>query len=367
MIRDKGDDKMNKPVALKKGDKVALVSLSSGILGEDFCKHQVKLGIQRLQEFGLEPIFMPNALKGMSYIKENPKARAEDLKQAFYDDHIKGIICVIGGDDTYTLLPFLMEDYQFIEKVKTCPKLFTGFSDTTINHLMFYKLGIQTFYGPNFLCDLAELGKEMIPYTKNAFESYFTAGQKEMLSSPIWYEERTDFSAHSVGIERTAHEETRGYEVLQGEGTFRGRLLGGCLESLYDMLTTNRYEDQKEVCEKYGIFPSLEKWKGKVLFLETCEEKPAPEKVEMELNALKERGIFEVVNGILVGKPQDEAYYEEYKAVYKKVISNKKLPILYNVNFGHSTPRGVLPYGSLVEVDLTNKKIVFKEDWFKAE
>lgn len=70
---------MIKPNRLKKGDKVAIVSLSSGILGEDYCKHQLKLGIQRLNEFGLEPVFMKNSLKGVEYLYNNPKARAEDL------------------------------------------------------------------------------------------------------------------------------------------------------------------------------------------------------------------------------------------------------------------------------------------------
>jgi len=356
---------LNKPTALKKGDQVAIVSLSSGILGEEFCKHQVELGLKRLQELGLKPVFMPNALKGLTYLKENPRARAEDLKKAFEDEEIKGIICIIGGDDTYTLLPYLMEDEAFVQKVKSTPKLFTGFSDTTINHLMFYKLGMQSFYGPNFLCDLAELGKEMLPYTKEFFESYFKVeGKENITSSAIWYEERTDFSADVVGTERIAHKEKKGYEVLQGKGTFSGRLLGGCLESLYDILTQNRYEDQKATCEKYGIFPSLEEWKGKVLFIETCEEKPTPEVLEKELHALKDQGVFEVINGILVGKPQDEAYYEDYKAVYEKVIENKDLPILYNINFGHATPRCALPYGVLVEVDLESKKICFKENWF---
>ena len=355
---------MNKPHALEKGDKVAIVSLSSGILGESFCKHQVKLGVKRLEELGLQPVFMPNALKGMEYIKQNPKARADDLKQAFMDDEIKGIICVIGGDDTYTLLPYLMEDQAFIQKVKVSPKLFTGFSDTTINHLMFYKLGMQTFYGPNFLCDLAELGDEMLPYTKETFESYFTLGQKEIKSSPVWYEERTDYSEAVMGTPRVMHNEVHGYEVLQGQGTFSGRLLGGCLESFYDVLTQNRYEDQKSVCEQYGIFPVLEEWKDKILFIETCEEKPTPEKLEQELNVLKERGIFDVVSGVLVGKPQDETYYEEYKAIYEKVISNKALPILYNINFGHAAPRCALPYGTLVEVNMESKQIIFKEDWF---
>ena len=50
---------------LKKGDKVAIVSLSSGILGEPFVKHEVELGIKRLKELGLIPVFMKNSLKGI--------------------------------------------------------------------------------------------------------------------------------------------------------------------------------------------------------------------------------------------------------------------------------------------------------------
>ena len=57
---------------------------------------------------------------------------------------LKVIICAIGSD-TYRLLPYLLEDEGFIKKVKTNPKIFTGFSDTTNNHLMFYKLGMVSF------------------------------------------------------------------------------------------------------------------------------------------------------------------------------------------------------------------------------
>lgn len=64
---------MNKPPQLNKGDRVAIASLSSGILGEDFSKHQIKIGVDRLKSFGLQPVFMPNALKGLDYLKEIPK------------------------------------------------------------------------------------------------------------------------------------------------------------------------------------------------------------------------------------------------------------------------------------------------------
>lgn len=128
----------------------------------------------------------------------------------------------------------------------------------------------------------------------------------EIVSSDIWYEKRTDFSATVIGTDRVSHKEEHGFELLQGSEIFQGELLGGCLESFYDILTDTRYEDEKEICEKYGIFQDKEVWKDKILFVETCEEKPLPELFEKEIRLLKEKGVFDVVAGVLVGKPQDE-------------------------------------------------------------
>ena len=61
------------------------------------------------------------------------------------------------------------------------------------------------------------------------------------------------------------------------------------MESLYDVLTNSRYEDEKEVCERYDLFPNKEEWIGKILFIETCEEKPTPELFEREVLLLKEK------------------------------------------------------------------------------
>jgi len=352
---------MQFPRKLRKGDKVAIVSLSSGMLGEEFCSHNIELGVKRLKEYGLEPVFMPNALKGIEYLHKHPEARAKDLKEAFLDDSIAGIICAIGGDDTYRLLPYLMEDEEFKAAVEKNPKLFTGFSDTTVNHLMFYKLGLSTYYGPAFICDLGEIANEMLPYTKKSFEEYLEGkGTGEIIPSEVWYEERTDFSKAAMGTDRVKHIEKHGFELLQGSEVFQGELLGGCLDSFYDLLTSNRYGDEKEVCEKYGLFPDKNEWAGKILFIETSEEKPDPELYEKAIILLKEKGIFDVINGVLVGKPQDEVYYQEYKDILVKVIANAKSPIVYNVNFGHATPRCVLPYGAMAKVDMKQRKIVFK-------
>lgn len=223
---------------LRKGDKVAIVSLSSGMLGEEFCSHNIEIGVKRLKEYGLIPVFMPNTLKGIEYLQAHPEARAKDLKDAFLDDSIAGIICAIGGDDTYRLLPYLMEDAEFTHAVETRPKLFTGFSDTTVNHLMFYKLGLSTYYGSNFICDLGEIANEMLPYSKKAFESYLEGYESsEIIASEIWYEEREDFSSAAIGTDRIVHKEERGFELLQGSEVFQGVLLGGCLESFYDIVS----------------------------------------------------------------------------------------------------------------------------------
>ncbi|VQT66563.1 LD-carboxypeptidase [Streptococcus pneumoniae] len=57
---------------------IGIVSLSSGIIGEDFVKHEVDLGIQRLKVLGLNPIFLPHSLKGLDFIKDHPEARASE-------------------------------------------------------------------------------------------------------------------------------------------------------------------------------------------------------------------------------------------------------------------------------------------------
>lgn len=77
--------------------------------------------------------------------------------------------------------------------------------------------------------------------------------------------------------------------------------------------------------------------------------------------------MFDAVSGMIVGKSQDEQYYEEYKAIYAEVIENKDLPILYNVNFGHAAPRCVIPYGIEAEADMERKKITLSESMFAGD
>lgn len=354
------------PESLNKGDKVAILCLSEGFLGEDGCKHELEIGLRRLEELGLIPVVMPNALKGAKYLFDHPEDRAADLKTAFMNPEIKAIICAIGGDDTYKTIPYLMEDEEFKEAVRNNPKIFSGFSDSTNNHLMLNKLGLSTFYGPNFLSDLAELGPEMLPYTKDTFMKYFGDGEPfEIVSSPVWYLERKDFSKDAVGTLAIAKEEMHGFETLNGSGVVTGNLYGGCLDSLYDDYVGERYGPEPEVFNKYNILPTLDEWKDKIFFFETSEERMSPEKLEKILMYFKEKKILETVKGIIVGKPADEDYYDEYKEVYKRVFADLDTPVLYNLNFGHSYPRCLIPYDAEATIDYDNKKVFINSRFLK--
>lgn len=339
---------------------VGIVSLSNGTIGEDFVKHELDLGIDRLKNYGLKVKFMDHALKGMDYLKAHPDKRAEDLLQAFSDPEIDMILCAIGGDDTYRLLPYLFEDGELYKAVTK--KIFLGFSDSTMNHFMLYKVGLNTFYGQAFLSDICELGKEMLPYTKRYFKELITTGTiKEISPSDVWYEGRTNYDEDQVGVELPT-KSNRGYELLQGNSVFYGKILGGCVDTIFDIFDGERYANSPKLCSKYQLFPSKNEWKGKILLLETSEEKMAPDKLRKALLKLKEAGVFEGVNGLLVGKPMDEIYYEEYKKVLIETIDNSALPIVYNINIGHALPRCIIPFGVEAMVDAEKQKICFRTE-----
>lgn len=280
---------------------VAIVSLSSGIIGEDFVRHEVEIGVKRLENFGMNVRFMPHAMKGIEYVKNHPKDRAADLLYALKDPEVEMILCAIGGDDTYRLLP----------------------------------------------------------YTRGYFEELIRFGTiREVRPSSVWYEERTDFGVDQIGVPLTSHPDS-GFVLLQGSPFFSGKILGGCIDTLYDFFNGDRYADMPLLCQKYGLFPKKEDWVQKILLLESSEEKMPPSKYEKAVAALKETGIFEVLSGVLVGKPMDETYAREYRQILTDVIDSPDLPIVWNVNIGHAQPRCILPFGVKATVDVSRQVIRF--------
>ena len=338
---------------------VAIVSLSSGIVGEPSVQFETEIGLRRLKGYGLNVRFMPHALKGIDYVRAHPEKRAEDLLAAFRDPEVDMILCAVGGDDTYRLLPYLFDHDELAEAVTD--KVFLGFSDTTVNHLMLHKVGLRTFYGQAFLPDICELGPEMHPYTRRYFEELIaTGGIREVTPSDVWYGERESFTPDQIGRRLPARPD-HGFELLQGPPVFSGKILGGCIDTLYDLFDGERYPDMPALCRKYRLFPDAEDWKGRILLLESSEEKPTPGKYRRTLEYFREAGVFGAVSGILAGKPMDGTYADEYRQLLKEVVGDPDLPIVFNVNIGHAMPRCVIPFGVEAVVDAGKQVVRFGE------
>lgn len=336
---------------------VGVVSLSAGTLGEDFVRHELELGVRRLEHYGLKVKFLPHALKGIDYLKAHPEARAADLLEAFRDPEIDLILCAIGGDDTYRLLPYLFDEGR-LEKA-ACRKPFLGFSDSTVNHFMLHKVGLPTFYGQSFLSDVCEMDKEMLPYTRRYFEELLRTGTiRQVKPSEVWYEGRTDYSPACLGTPLPAHP-AEGWKLLQGPPVFSGKILGGCLDTIHDFFDGERYAGMPALCQKNGLFPGAADWQGRILLLETSEEQMSPEKFSRALGFLKQAGVFKAVSGILFGRPMDNVHREEYHRRLAAAVDDPALPILADVSVGHALPRCILPFGVNARVDAQAQTITF--------
>jgi muramoyltetrapeptide carboxypeptidase LdcA involved in peptidoglycan recycling len=326
-----------KPKKLQPGDKVATVSPSWGGAGDPKLKWRYEQGVKRLvEDFGLEVVPMPNSLKGSDYLYENPQARVEDLMTAFKEESIKAIFANIGGEDSIRLLPYI--DFDVIRKN---PKIFIGYSDITVSHLFCHKAGISSFYGPAVLVDFAE-NVEMNPYTVEMVKRTLFLNDiiGEIRPAKTWTSEYLEWDEVNKNQRRTMQQNS-GYEVLQGTGVVQGRLIGGCMEVLEFVKGTDLWPDKKY-------------WENSILFFETSEDKPEPKLIKYWLRNYAAQGILQRAKGIIFGKPKDEMFYEEYKSEIQKVMKEydlEDLPILYNMNFGHTEPKFILPYGAMAEID----------------
>ena len=336
-----------KPPKLKPGDKVATLSLSWGGAGDSGILWRYHQGKERLEKlFGLQVVEMPHTLAGSAYNEAHPEARAADMMAAFADPSIKGVFSCIGGDDTLRLLPFI--NYQTI---RDNPKVFIGYSDTTVNHMMCYKAGLASVYGPALLTDFAE-NLQMPAYTVDHVKKALFGGGPigEIHPSDTWTAERQECSVENKDTPRTFRP-NQGLERLQGSGITQGRLIGGCLDVLDWLRGTE-------------LFPALADFEGAILFLETSEDKPAPVNVLYMLRALGAMGVLARLNGLVFGKPYANAYYEEYKPIIAKALreyGRGGLPVLYNLSFGHCEPKFCVPYGAAAEVDCGRKAFTILE------
>ncbi|AZA93515.1 Murein tetrapeptide carboxypeptidase [Chryseobacterium nakagawai] len=333
--------KLITPKRLVDGDKVASISMSWGAAGE--LPHRYSKGKKRLnQVFNLEVTETKHALQSAQWIYKNPEARANDLMEAFSDPAIKAIISNIGGDDSIRMLKYIDLDI-----IKNNPKIFLGFSDSTITHFICLKAGLSSFYGTSLLVGFAE---------NVVMHDYQINDIRQTLFSPSiigqihpnpegWTTEFLDWFDVSLQDIKRKLTLPSGWRFIRGNSIVQGPLIGGCMEVL-EMLKGTEY------------WPDAEVWKNCILFFETSEGKPHPDYFRYWLRNYAATGILKNAKGIIFGRPYDNLYAEEYEIELLKVLDEEglyDLPVITQMDFGHTCPTFTVPYGRLAEINCVDK------------
>src|SRR5688572_3064063 len=343
---------MIKPRKLKPGDTVAAISLSWG--GPGTYPHRYEAGKEQLQnEFGLRIIETPHALREAAWLHNNPKARANDLMNAFADLSVKAIISTIGGDDSIRILPYLDLDV-----IRSNPKIFMGYSDTTITHIACFKAGLTSFFGPSIMAGFAENGG-MFPYMVDSIrKTFFSAAPIGEIQPHTggWTAEILDWANPENQYRKRKLMPSTGWKFIQGKGVRQGHLMGGCLEVLDFLRGTD-------------FWPEPSVWQDAILFLETSEEAPPPNVLKYALRSYASMKILHRLSGILFARPGGDISperFKEYDEVLHQVVNEEeglsKLPIITHVDFGQYDPMFVLPYGVRAEIDCKTRKFTILEN-----
>jgi muramoyltetrapeptide carboxypeptidase LdcA involved in peptidoglycan recycling len=344
--------KLAKPAALKPGDRVMTVTLSWG--GPGTFPARYAAGKRQLEQaFGLQVVEAPHALRDAEWLYRNPEARADDLHAAFSDPRIAGVFATIGGDDSVRLLPHV--DCNLL---RAHPKVFLGYSDTTVTHLMCVKAGLGSFYGPSIMSGFAENGGLHRYLVEAVQRSLFRTTEIGALEPNLqgWTAQSIPWSQPELQAQPRPLHGPNDWRFLNGQGLHRGHLLGGCLDVL-------------EWVKGTAVWPSLDTWRGAIFFFETSEDAPSPEFVRGALRNYGALGILDVIAGILVGRPGGPnlsvAVFDDYDRAIRQVVVDEygraDLPIVTRMDFGHTDPMLVLPYGAQLTIDCDARRVAITD------
>jgi muramoyltetrapeptide carboxypeptidase LdcA involved in peptidoglycan recycling len=343
---------MIKPAKLHKGDVIGIISPSWG--GPSILPHIYENGLKNLKSLGFSVKEFPTARGDAKYQYQNPKVRAEDVNAAFADQEVKGIITSIGGDDAVRILPYL--DKEVIAKN---PKFFMGYSDTTILTTFCNKLGIVTFNGPSIMAGFSQMEAEGKQFRKH-LEEFMFGDFIEFEYQPYdnYFNNYPDWSDQANTGKVSQARKNNGWRWLQGTSTVRGELLGGNIEVL-EFIKGTDYWFTKDF------------WNGKILFFETSEDKPTVNQVMYMLRNYGMQGIFDRVSAVLFGRARDYSIEEKKELditlinVIGSEFGRRELPIVSNMDFGHTDPQVILPLGIKAEVNTSEKSFKLLESPFR--
>ena len=237
-----------------------------------------------------------------------------------------------------------LEPYLDLETIARNPKAFIGYSDTTALHFACLKAGLRTFYGPSVLSGFAENGG-LSPTTEKGFRAAVMADGPFRLpwAEEGWTSEILDWSVPDNQQTRRRRTPSAGPRVLRGRGQAEGPLIGGCLEVL-------------EMLKGTPWWPSPEVWDGAVLFLETSEEAPAAGHVKRWIRNYGSQGLLQKARAILLARPanMDADGRAAQEAAVLAALDEwglEHLPVVGDLDFGHTDPIVTLPYGARAVVD----------------
>jgi muramoyltetrapeptide carboxypeptidase LdcA involved in peptidoglycan recycling len=110
-----------------------------------------------------------------------------------------------------------------------------------------------------------------------------------------------------------------------------------------------------------AYWPTTDFWHEKILFLETSEGKPTVNTVKYALRGLGMQGVFDVASGLIFGRARDYTLEEKEEldkaitTIVAKEFNHPELPVVTNMDFGHTDPQWILPLGITAEIDCVKK------------
>jgi muramoyltetrapeptide carboxypeptidase LdcA involved in peptidoglycan recycling len=328
-----------KPGRLRPGDTVAIVTPSWG--GPSVFPKVYERGLEALErELGVVVREMPHARSKADWLAAHPEARAADLADALTDPSVRAVWCSIGGDDSMRLLPHLDRLVPSAE-----PKILVGYSDSTTLLTWLRLRGVVAFHGPSILAGVAQWAT-MPPSFGEQLRAVLVHPSEGLRYLPFdtFSEGYPDWGDPSTVGTRHPARSSEPWSWVTGSKAATGELFGGCLDVL-------------EFLKGTPYFPPPEFFDGKLLFLETSEEHPPPRAVVRALRNYALSGVLARVAGILFGRFRGYSDTErsEVEAGIRRLVVEElgrpELPVVTNLDFGHSDPQWVLPIGVRARID----------------
>ena len=88
----------------------------------------------------------------------------------------------------------------------------------------------------------------MLPYSRHYFKELIETGKSQKFALVTFGTRNGLILVPRLWEHLVLVHANTGFDLLQGNAQFRGEILGGCLESLYDILTT-LYADSTDLCQ----------------------------------------------------------------------------------------------------------------------